>query len=328
MKNIFAIVFLFAISGFVTAATIELVDVGNPGNAADTPHPEFGPRGSVNYQYQIGKFEITAGQYTEFLNAVAKDDPNQLYVELMADLSVNYQGCNIQRTGTPGNYVYSVPADWADRPVNWVSFWDAARFANWLYNGQPVGPQGPDTTENGAYHDLEQPIFGRNSSPGYFIPSLDEWYKAAFHKNDGVTGNYWDYATQSDTAPSPTLPDTGNNANFQDEATRVLTIGSPYYRTEVGEFALSDSAYGTFDQAGNVWEWNDTFLHDDFRGVGGGTYEFYAEQLRADRMSAAGAYSQGPLIGFRVALIPVPEPVTLVSLATAALGCPMLRQRR
>ena len=32
-------------------------------------------------------------------------------------------------------------ADWANRPVNYVNFWDAARFANWLHNGQPVGPQ-------------------------------------------------------------------------------------------------------------------------------------------------------------------------------------------
>jgi hypothetical protein len=56
----------------VQALTIDMVTVGNPGNA-----PE-GTIGSVGYIYQIGKYEVTAGQYTEFLNSVAKADPNGL----------------------------------------------------------------------------------------------------------------------------------------------------------------------------------------------------------------------------------------------------------
>jgi formylglycine-generating enzyme required for sulfatase activity len=43
-----------------------------------------------------------------------------------------------------------VVADWADRPVNYVSWGDAARFANWLHNGQPSGAQDLTTTEEGA----------------------------------------------------------------------------------------------------------------------------------------------------------------------------------
>ena len=83
--------------------------------------------------------------------------------------------------------------------MNYVSFWDAARFANWLHNGQPTGPQGPGTTEDGAYHDVgNQTLFGRNAGAKFFIPTEDEWYKAAYHKNDGVTGNYWDYPTASE----------------------------------------------------------------------------------------------------------------------------------
>ena len=65
----------------------------------------------------MGKYEVTAGQYTAFLNAVAKDDPNGLYNIGMGDPSGS-QGANIQRSGLSPNFSYSVAADWADRPVN------------------------------------------------------------------------------------------------------------------------------------------------------------------------------------------------------------------
>jgi formylglycine-generating enzyme required for sulfatase activity len=154
------------------AVTIEMVKVGNPGNAPDTEIMSDGSRtsgyGSVGYVYQIGKYEVTAGQYTEFLNAVAKADPNGLYNTAMG--STPGDGANILRTGTSSNY--RVAADWADRPVNYVSFWDAARFANWLHNGQPTGVQGLGTTEGGAYHDVgNQALFGRNTGALFFVPT-------------------------------------------------------------------------------------------------------------------------------------------------------------
>src|SRR6478609_5125453 len=119
-----------------SAVTIDMVPVGNPGNAPDTRYNSISV-GSVANAYQIGKYEVTAGQYSEFLNAVAKADPNGLYNTAMGGLPNDY-GTNIQRTGSSPNYSYSVAADWANRPVNFVSFWDAARFANWLDNGQPA----------------------------------------------------------------------------------------------------------------------------------------------------------------------------------------------
>jgi hypothetical protein len=131
--------------------SVEFVTVGNPGNAPDT---RYGfPVGAVDHVYQIGKFEVTAGQYAEFLNAVAKVDPNGLYNTSMGDPGGHY-GANNVRSGSSPNFSYSVPADCANRPVNFVNFWDAARFANWIQNGQPVGGQGPGTTEGGAYHDV------------------------------------------------------------------------------------------------------------------------------------------------------------------------------
>lgn len=96
------------------AVTIDWVHVGNPGNAADTHGAGYG---AVGHSYQIGKYEVTAGQYTEFLNAVAKADPNGLYNTNMSD-PLGAFGANIQRSGSSPNFSYSVAADWADRPVN------------------------------------------------------------------------------------------------------------------------------------------------------------------------------------------------------------------
>src|SRR5262249_960220 len=141
--------------------------------------------GSVGYGYQIGKYEVTAGQYTEFLNAVAKDDPNRLYNTAMGIIGSDLGGAlgaNIQRIGSSPNYSYTLASDSANRPLNFISLWDAARFANWLHNGQPTGSQVAGTTEDGAYHDIgNQTLFGRNAGARFFIPTEDEWYKAAYH---------------------------------------------------------------------------------------------------------------------------------------------------
>ena len=88
------------------AVDIENVFVGNAGNPGEwsgESHGGFGPDrmcGAVHYEYNIGKYEVTAGQYTELLNAVAADDTYGLYNTNMAD-TVEASGCNIQRGGDP-----------------------------------------------------------------------------------------------------------------------------------------------------------------------------------------------------------------------------------
>ena len=294
-------VFLLLIAADVQAVTIDMVPVGNPGNAPDTRYNAYLGFGSVAYAYQIGKYEVTAGQYTEFLNAVAKADPNGLYNTAMGDPGGSL-GANIQRTGSSPNYSYSVAADWANRPVNYVSFWDAARFANWLHNGQPTGPQGPGTTEDGAYHDVgNQTLFGRNAGAKFFIPTEDEWYKAAYHdKTAGLAASYFDYPTGTNAVPGNDINETtnpGNNANYY---ISNYAIGSPYYRTVVGEFELSDSPYGTFDQGGNVWEWNETAVTSSSRGLRGGSFD-YATRTTCTRPTAA---TTAPTIEIRQCGVP------------------------
>ncbi len=166
------------------AVTIPMVYVGDAGNAGEWSGDAAGGLGdsrlcgAVDHAYQIGKYEVTAAQYVEFLNLKAKTDPYGLYNPLMSSA---IQGCKIEQTGADGSYSYSVAADFANRPVNYVSFFDAARFVNWLGNGQGNGD-----TETGAY--TLNGYFGpdgrdilRNPGATWFIPSEDEWYKAAYY---------------------------------------------------------------------------------------------------------------------------------------------------
>ena len=142
--------------------------------------------------------------------------------------------CGITRTGTAGNYHYAlststtpnltsppIPADNGNFPVNWDNWGDAARFCNWLQNGQPTGAEGTGTTETGAYTLSGGTTIAQlfkvtqNSGAKYWIPTENQWYKAAYYKSGGTNAGYWAYTTKSNTAPSSTFSATGtNNANF------------------------------------------------------------------------------------------------------------------
>ncbi len=312
----------------VNIATVPVGQVGNSGELSGIGAGGSGPDaivGGVNYAYNIGQFEVTAGQYTEFLNAVAAADDYQLYETTMWTY---FYGCRIQRSGGWGSYTYSVAADWADRPVNEVSWADAARFANWMHNGQPTGAQGPGTTEDGSYalngvmSNVDVMGVVRKPDATWVIPSEDEWYKAAYHKNDGVTGNYWEYPMGSSAVPDNGNPggDSGNSANFYDGD---YAIGGLYTRTEAGYFGLSDSPYGTFDQGGNVYEWTEAVIGSG-RGMRGGSAGAGGSKLHAATRESHTPGIAADSIGFR--LVEVPEPATLTLLAFGGLA--LLRRRR
>jgi len=310
-------------AGTVQAVVIDTVSVGNAGNAADTTG-----YGAVAYSYNIGKYEVTAGQYTEFLNAVAATDTYGLYTTRTTyNMWSSIYGCKIERTGSPGSYTYDVASDYANRPVNFVSFWDACRFANWLHNGQ----QGAGTTEYGAYtltsDGITNNTITRNTGAQWAVTSEDEWYKAAYYKSGGLDAGYWDYPTSSDTAPGRDMADaSGNNANIYDYGT-PYPIDSDKYTTVAGEFQNSDSPYGTFDQGGNVWEFNE-LLYGPYRGLRGGSFTdgnagyLYAGSRNIVNPTGGDDYFGN--MGFRVS--EVPEPATMGLLALGGLLA--LRRRR
>jgi formylglycine-generating enzyme required for sulfatase activity len=298
-------------------ASLETVPVGNAGNASDDTG-----YGSVSYSYNIGKYEVTAGQYTAFLNAVAATDPYGLY---STDMWSQVWGCKIRRIGSSGSYTYTVASDWANRPVNYVSFGDAARFANWVHNGQPTGAAGLSTTEDGAYYlngatsDAALMAVTRKTGWRWALATENEWYKAAYydpHKSGGP--GYWDYATGSNAVPNYILSATGTNgANFMNPN------NSPYYRTEVGAYANSDSPYGTFDQTGNVVEWTEGAGSTD-RITRGGSYGLLYVDVMSTHRDSSPPTGHGDGIGFR--LVETPEPATLSLLALG--GATLIARRR
>ena len=338
MKKVFAawaVLALLCLGGIAQAVTMDTVPVGDRGNAADTRYVTPG-YGSVGYTYNIGKYEVTAAQYVDFLNHKAESDPYGLYNPNMSN-PTGWLGCNIQRSGTPGGYTYTVASDWANRPVNFVSFWDACRFANWLHNGGGAGD-----TENGAYalggyNGTDGRTIQRNAGWKWAVTSEDEWYKAAYYRGGGSNAGYWDYPTQGNSVPSNDLvnPDPGNNATYYDGAD--YTIGNPYWRTEVGAHENSDSPYGTFDQGGNVWEMNEAIPYQTssyaYRGSrGGGFYANLGDGVNMDYvLHASLRTSLDPTRelydgGFRVVQA-VPEPSSLIVLA-GGLGMLLGMRRR
>ena len=304
-------------AGMAQAITIDMVPVGNINNPSDSSTGY----GSVSYNYNISKCETTAGQYVDFLNAVAPGgpgtttDPYGLYNSNMAS---PYSGSPITYNSVTHAYTASLPS----QPVNWVSWADAARFCNWLQTG---------TTETGAYtlnghtDDAYLLTVTRNVGATYFIPTENEWYKAAYYDPNKVSpgvGGYWLYPTKSNTAPTNVYPSTStNNANYWTGTYGTYTLGVAPWTTPVGSFANSLSAYGTLDQGGNVFEWNETVVPvvGGFqRGVRGGAYNFSAVALASSYRSLYYA-SPGEIdfIGFRVAS--VPEPGSLALLVCGAI---------
>jgi formylglycine-generating enzyme required for sulfatase activity len=295
--------------------------------------------GAVPYEYRIGKYEVTNAQYAEFLNTVdrAGIDTFNLYLPSFCDRV--QCGITFNAAAVDGaKYIVKPGRD--NHPVTYVTWYNAIRFANWLHNGQGNGD-----TETGAYTlgplAFGDPLHGnnitRNEGARWFLPSENEWYKAAYHKNDGVTGNYWDYPTQSNAAPTAAIPPGGvNSANFND----VLGNVSP-----VGAYSLAPGPYGTFDQAGNVGEWNEALLSigltdsDGIRGVrgaswfGGGTD--VTESLSASSRPAGGCAHGGNMncggfaLGFRVASVisVVPEPTTSLLILPGAAVALVTRRR-
>jgi sulfatase modifying factor 1 len=291
------------------------VTVGDPGNDGDPT--TF--RGAVPYTYQIGKYDVTNAQYVEFLNSKDPGGANilGLYGPNMTSIP-NVAGITFDGAAPAGSK-YQVIAGQANKPVAYVSFFSALRFANWLNNGQGIAD-----TENGSYTLLggtPQPANGtsvmRNAGAGVVVPDENEWYKAAYYKGGGKNAGYWLYATQSNTQPASTPPSPGaiNSANYLSDGGAYAVTGSTYdpnqnYLTDVGAYGNSASAYGTFDQNGNLYQWLETLSviapDSPFRRDRGGSWSEVATEMRSSSYNADVASLGEGFLGFRVANVPEP----------------------
>ncbi len=304
---------------------IDYVTVGNAENAADTTFDPVG-YGAVGYVYNIGKYEVTNSQYTAFLNAA---DPtganaNGIYNTTMGS---NARGGITFTSGAASGSKYTIRTSMGDKPVNYVSWYDSARFTNWLHNGQGSG-----STETGAYTlSGNTGIITKNVGATVWLPSEDEWYKAAYYDPTpgASTNNYWLYPTRSDTVPTvanaTTLGDISNPganvANYQSGADwnslngNVTTVGS----------AAADNYFGTADQGGNVWEWNDAVISGSSRGLRGGSWGSLESFLRASGRGSFDPTGEDAGVGFRVASAPEPSGLVLTMLASVVM---LVRRKR
>lgn len=327
-SRVFAIVAVCASATSASLVTFDWTVVGDAGNPSDPFNAGDKPGiGSVGYDYRIATTEVTNAQYTEFLNAVdaAGVNPNGLYNNSMGSDVVGGIGFS---AGAANGSKYTVKTNMGNKPVIYTSFFDAMRFVNWLENGQGGGG-----TEDGVYAISDGLTETRAVGAQFFLPSENEWYKAAYYQpaaQGGDADNYWKYPTASNSVPTRAtatpVGDIANpGANIANYFSGAVWNGHTGNVTTVGSAgSLSASFYGTFDQGGNVWEFTEEVVFELYRGIRGGSWSGGESLLRSSTRSAGNPSSETDTFGFRIASS-IPEPSTLALLAFVT---PVLLRRR
>ena len=266
---------------------IDFKSISNPNNA-----PDVTGFGSVPYDFKISKYEISSSMVH---SAIAGG---------LSDV-------------TTGPWSENQPA----ATMNW---YEAAAFVNWLNVTKGYQNAYNLSYDNGwtmQLWDTDQAwqlggenLF-RHKDTYYFLPSENEWYKAAYHKNDGVTGNYWLYPTASNDMPTPTVsgtePETAVFGGLSAEPADVFASGG-------------FSAYETMGQGGNVFEWTETAYSgsnsdpSSARSVRGDDYDLDGSALASTERGSVMPISEQSYIGFRVATVPEPSTYALLLLSGAA----------
>jgi len=269
--------------------------------------------GRVDEIYEIGKYDVTADQYCAFLNAVASDDTHALYdTRMETDENIS---CII-RKGDPTEYSYFIidkgdGKNRGDFPVTYVSLYSAMRFCNWMEHHHPIGKQDMTTTESGSYtfqyyQSPLAPSITANNNATYHLPSNNQWFKAAYYTGQK---KYWNYSTESMTAPGNQVGDLPYQANYKTGYLKnKYCQKTPPRITPVGSFTHSASHYGAYDMSGNVFQWTFTrngYYDQDSFIVRGGSWKSESNYWNNDDLNkkthlAFKAATTSNQIGFRL----------------------------
>jgi formylglycine-generating enzyme required for sulfatase activity len=293
---------------------IDFNEVGNAGNANDAGAgggSYFSPYGGVAYNFRIGTYEISQ------------------------DMIERATASGMTRDVTAGAWAGNRPA----ANITWIH---AAGFVNWL-NTSTGHQKAYDITEQDDYGRIYMTLWSsaqawqtggenlyRHKDAFYFLPSENEWYKAAYHKNDGVTANYWDYATSSNITPKAV-------ASGMEGGTAVYNgMGNqPAPVTNSGGF----NVYGAMGMTGNVYEFNESAFdapNDDpykHRVVRGGAFaagDYYLNSSLRFNAGLTNVDGADDITGFRVASIStiIPEPSAAVMILMAVGAWLLIRRSR
>jgi hypothetical protein len=281
--------------------SLDFVDIGNAGNVGETYQDKNQLSftfGSVAYEYRMGVNEISSAMINAY-NAA--------------------ETSTIQYINGGG--------DVAARGLTWAS---ASRFVNWLNTSQgyqaAYNPGYPYIWDSSEAWQLGGENLYRHKDAKYFLPSENEWYKAAYY--DPSTNTYFDYATGSDTAPIPVASGT--------------TAGTAVFDQNLGGFpalvynAGGLSPYGTMAQSGNVSEYMESArdgVNDsrtEQRVIRGGTHFHDPQLLKSDFRVSADYNTYISDVGFRVASVSmtlIPEPSSSALLGLGGLALTMRRKR-
>lgn len=228
--------------------------------------------GIVNNDYRIGMYQITNSQWTSF--------------EAETDL-------RFTSSAWAGNNI----------PVTMKNWYAAAQFVNWL--NEEAGYTKAYNFDNGVFHiwDSSQAAEGtnlyRHKDAFYFLPTVDEWIKAAYWNGT----NLQTYATKDNSVPI---------AGFDSNYNQSWPYNGPW---SVG--SGSEELNGTYDMMGNVFDWiespcwwiSNDYLPDAHRILLGGTYNFPENSIDSEGQSGDLPADEARIYGFRIASVMPPNPL-------------------
>jgi len=264
MKILIMALCVLAVVNVAAATTIRGIDfdfviIDDANNAPDT-----NGYGAVGYNYYISKYEITNGQWNTFVSFAGAPTGNPSYAY---DSSAYYTG--------------------DQQPTNYVSWYEAAQFCNYLTSGDKsrgVYQFSGNNVNPSDFLGIDRAAAEATYGTIYFLPTEDEWYKAAYYKPD--SNDYSLYANGTDTAPLTSDTCYGQSTPY----TGPWNVGTG-----------TEEQNGTYDMMGNVWEWNETLINS-VRGIRGGAFYTGDNTLASSyRDLISSPDYENDAIGFRVA---------------------------
>jgi hypothetical protein len=330
------------------ASGIDFVTVGAVGNAPwqgnGTPGDRAIGRGTVNYEYRIGKYEVKSNEWAEFFTAALDRPAGDEIPHVGLPFTTGMIATTPQNTQNPNAQAFTTTPQSAWRATGGISWRTAAIYCNWLHNGKATNRE---AFLSGAY---DVSTFGlapigfsdqRERSPGakYFVPSWDEWLKASHYdpnkqNGDGTLGGWWLFSNSTDTTitygPPPSFGGDGTgmaNAGFD-------LPGALDFEIPLNSYPNVRTPWGLVDAAGMTREWTEEAVLTAGQLVARRADGSYWTQsggvaFFSDQVISAGSDDPdiGSLInGFRIAAV-VPSPSTVaIGMATLFLGTRRRRQ--